>query len=273
MRARWYDGRRAAGALLAAVVALTGTGCSSGSSSASPSATSSPTPAATATATLAPNDGRILSAIEDGAVLHGITGWQVSPRFPAATTGEAVVLFFIDDTFAWRERHEPYRFQGDDAEFDTRHLTNGPHTLSVTATYPSGQRARFEARVTVRNNGPIVPGPYTDYGYTAVLPNLPGLAVAKVALGGRWLLSFPAGTSASRGVLRVSPETDEPLDVPYTRRPDGTLVLTPPDCASVQLVPQVDAGALRFGTRAAPGAGCRGWITLLSDRSWSQLPG
>ncbi len=254
--------RRALGLVLPALVGIAGCSGSSPAAGPSPSATSTSAPS------LTPNDGRILSAIEDGAVLHGLTGWQVSPRFPEATEGEPVVQYFIDGVLAWRERHEPYRFQGDDAQFDTRHLTNGPHTLSVTATYPSGQRATFTARVTVKNNGPILPGPYTDYGYNALVPNLPGLAVDGIALAGRWLMTFPSPRR-----LKLSPEFAEPLEVPMTTRPDGSLLLRPVGCPSLQLVPQIDAGAVRFGTVGRPSTACRAWATLLADRSWAMLPG
>ncbi len=259
--------RRTARWLLPVVLGLGLAGCSGSGTAAPVPSPLSPSPRASAVPTLRPNDGRILSAIEDGQVLHGLTGWQVSPRFPAATEGEPVVEYFIDGVIAWRERHEPYRFQGDTARFDTRHLTNGPHTLSVTATYASGQRATFTARVTVRNNGPIIPGPYTDYGYSAVVPRISGLPGEGVSKAGRWLMTFPSG------LVKLSPEFAEPIEIPARRRPDGSLLLRPPGCPSLTLVPQVDTGAVRFGTITRPSTACSPWVTLLTTRSWAILPG
>lgn len=253
----------ALGVLLAGLVA---TGCSGGSGSAAPS--SPPTAAPTPTATLTPNDGRILSSVADGQVVHGVTTWQVSPRFPQATQGEPVVQFLIDDVLSWRERHEPYRFHGDDQRFDTRRLTNGPHVLKVTATYASGQRAEFTARITVRNEGAIVPGPYTDYAYTALVPNVPRQQVGGVALGGRWLLTLPG-----KNRLKLSPQFAEPLEVPLASRTDGSFVLTPAGCPGLRLAPQVDTGAVRFRVQGTPPAGCRSYALLLTERSWSTMPG
>jgi hypothetical protein len=252
------------------------TGCSGdtqpqASPSPSVTATSSPAPSPTRTSTSA---GRVLSSLESGQTVSGVVGWQVSPRFPQAM-GEAVALYYIDGRLAWRERHEPYRFHGDDAALDTRHLSNGTHTLRVEATYPDGSFGTFEATITVANNGPAKVGGYTDFAYAADVPRGTKQRVDGVPVAGLWLLSFPD----DKQIVRFSPPNAEPLDIPYRTRKNGTVGLATRDCPSLTVTPLQRGGALTYDvrTRAAAGsaaaAACRGWVAFLTNRSWESLPG
>ena len=251
------------------VSALLAAGCSGGSDA---TATATPTPATTVSTTPtvtrspAPNAGRILSAIEDGAVLHGTVGWQVSPRFPKAK-GEPVVLYFIDGRLAWRERHEPYRYHGDDQRFDTRHLTNGPHLLRVTATYPTGEVTVFEASVVVRNAGPVPPASYLDLASAATITGPASQKLQGVPISGLWLLTFPGQ------VLKLSPAKAEPLEAPFVRRADGSLAVAAEGCPGLVLVPTAAPGSVRFTARGATAAGCAGWVSVLAGAPWTTLPG
>lgn len=251
----------------AAVFALLAAGCSGGSD---PQAGPSPTTSASATPTVtvspAPNAGRILSAIEDGAVLHGTIGWQVSPRFPKAK-GEPVVLYFIDGRLAWRERHEPYRYHGDDQRFDTRHLTNGSHRLRVTATYPTGEVTVFEATVVVRNAGPVPPVSYLDLASSATIAGPSAQKLHDVPVAGLWLLTFPGQ------VLKLSPAKAEPFVAPFVRKADGTLAVTADGCPGLVLVPTAAPGTVRFTARGATAVGCAGWVSVLAGATWAALPG
>jgi hypothetical protein len=233
-----------------------------------PDPVAAPTRTAGPTVTVSPpaNAGRILSSIEDGATLHGVTGWQVSPRFPKAK-GEPVVLYFVDGQLAWRERHEPYRYHGDDQRFDTRHLTNGVHQLRVTATYPTGEVTVFAASVTVRNSGPIVPAGYLDLASSATISGPATQKLLGVPVAGLWLLTFPGQ------VLKVSPPWAEPLVAPFLRKADGTLAVRAQGCAGLILVPTPAPGAVRFTARGAAGRGCAGWVSVLAGASWAALPG
>ncbi len=252
-------------ALLACGVLVAG--CSGGSE---PQATATPTPTLSATPTAtpspAPNAGRILSVIEDGAVLNGTIGWQVSPRFPKAK-GEPIVLYFIDGRLAWRERHEPYRYHGDDQRFDTRQLTNGPHTLRVTATYPTGEVTVFEATVTVNNTGPVPPATFLDLASSATIGGPSTQKVQGVPVAGLWLLTFPGQ------ILKLSPANAEPLLAPFVRKADGTLAVTAPGCPGLILVPAAAPGSVRFTARGASSAGCAGWVSVLAGSAWTSLPG
>lgn len=252
-------------ALLAVSVLLAA--CSGSSDPvADPTSTPSGTPVATATVSPPPNAGRILSAIDDGATLHGVTGWQVSPRFPKAK-GEPVVRYYIDGQLAWRERHEPYRYHGDDQRFDTRHLTNGFHQLRVTATYPTGEVTVFEARVTVRNTGPVIPAGYLDLASSATISGPATQKLLGVPVAGLWLLTFPGQ------IVKLSPPNAEPLVAPFVRRPDGTLGVRAEGCPGLVLVPTAAPGAVRFTARGASAAGCAGWVSVLAGSSWKGLPG
>jgi hypothetical protein len=251
------------------VTGLLAASCSGGSD---PGAAQTPTPTPTAPSTVsttpspAPNAGRILSAIEDGEVLHGVIGWQVSPRFPKAK-GEPVVLYFIDGRLAWRERHEPYRYHGDDQRFDTRRLSNGPHQLRVTATYPTGEVTVFEAAVTVRNSGPVPPESYLDLASSATIGGPSTQRVQGVPVAGLWLLTFPGQ------VLKLSPAHAEPLVAPVLRRADGALAVAAPGCPGLVLVPTAAPGSVRFTALGAATARCAGWVSVLAGASWTSLPG
>lgn len=244
-------------------------GCSADSGAAGPTpsaATPSVPPRPSVTPSPAPNAGRVLSAIEDGQVLRGVVGWQVSPRYPKAK-GEPVVLYFIDGALAWRERHEPYRYHGDDQRFDTRHLSNGPHRLRVTATYPSGEVTVFEATVTVSNTGPMPPQTYLDVASSARIAGPPKQKVLGVPVAGLWLLTFPGQQ------LKLSPAGAEPLVAPFARRADGTLAVRADGCPALVLVPQAAPGSVRFTARGASAPGCAGWVSVLAGAPWSTLPG
>jgi hypothetical protein len=97
----------------------------------------------------------VSSSIGKSATLTGSVTWTASPSSSATK-----VEFTIDGKVRWTESLAPYQFNGDpNGVLDTSTLSNGVHTLAVTAYGVKGQTAVAKSSVTVANNGPATTSP------------------------------------------------------------------------------------------------------------------
>jgi hypothetical protein len=99
--------------------------------------------------------GVSISSPSDGQTVNGTVTWEAE-----VTSGSAYkVTFAIDGTQKWTEYLTPYVFNGDGNTLDTTTLSDGSHTLSVTATDTSSNTATATIDVTVANAAPPPPPP------------------------------------------------------------------------------------------------------------------
>jgi hypothetical protein len=101
----------------------------------------------------------VVSSIADGATIGGSVVWTAAP------SGDTVskVEFSVDGTTKWTDPVAPYQYGGDPAgKLDTKTLTNGKHTLEVTAYGTDGLSVVALSSVTVSNAA--APPPAPSYG-------------------------------------------------------------------------------------------------------------
>jgi hypothetical protein len=131
-------------------LSVTGTGKGNRTSSASVSVTvSNAAPPPPPTSSLAIST----SSPANGATVSGKITWQANVTSGTATK----VDFYIDGAKSWTEWLAPYVYDGDGATLDTTTLTDGSHTLAVTATAADGTTSSSSVTVTVANSTGALP--------------------------------------------------------------------------------------------------------------------
>jgi Glycosyl hydrolase family 26/Bacterial Ig domain len=136
-----------------------------------------------AVATQSPTDGQVVS----GAIV-----WQ------ASVTGTPTrVDFAIDGSLKWSQTASPYLYGGSGSTLDTKALTNGKHTLSLTAYGTKGSKVTTTATVEVAN--PITkPAPEPEPAPTPLAASAPlywGATIGKQLTGGQAPWDMSAVTS------------------------------------------------------------------------------
>jgi hypothetical protein len=119
----------------------------------------------------------VSSSVANGATVSGSIVWSASPS--GDTTSK--VDFIVDGMVKSTDASAPYQYNGD-GQLNTTTLTNGSHTLAVTAYGASGRTATASSSVTVSNP-------------TATAPTLSGSIAA------------PAGTAAVGQLLTATTGT------------------------------------------------------------------
>ncbi len=86
-----------------------------------------------------------IPSLTDGQTVSGTVTWL------ASVSGGSVdrVDFAIDGSVQWTERYAPYGYHGDAGLLDTTSLTNGRHSLAVTAYPKNGAGRSSTATITV----------------------------------------------------------------------------------------------------------------------------
>lgn len=85
---------------------------------------------------------------DKGATVSGDIRWEVQA---VDGTPSRVDFRTDDEPVRWSEHFAPYGFNGDKGTFDTRMLSNGPHTLTATADSSKGKSSETSVTVTVAN--------------------------------------------------------------------------------------------------------------------------
>jgi Bacterial Ig domain len=99
----------------------------------------------------------VSQSIKDGSTLSGSIMWTATP---APSGRVSSVHFFIDGVNKWTANRSPYQFNGyPNGQFDTTTLSNGSHTLRVSATWSRKATASNSVTVTVTNGNPPPPPP------------------------------------------------------------------------------------------------------------------
>ena len=106
------------------------------------------------------------TSLKGGMTLSGAVVWTATPSDTGST---AKVEFRIDGTLKWTEKFSPYYFNGDGSKLDTTTLSNGSHTLKVTAYRSDGKTASTSATVSVSNT--VKPPPPASFMTTSSIAN------------------------------------------------------------------------------------------------------
>jgi hypothetical protein len=88
----------------------------------------------------------VSQSISGGQTVSGKVSWTASPSGSAKK-----VVFSIDGSAKWTENISPYVFNGDGNVLDTKTLSNGSHTFTVTAYMSDGSTASSSVTATVKN--------------------------------------------------------------------------------------------------------------------------
>ena len=98
-----------------------------------------------------------------GSTVSGTVVWEAAAKRSSVVTR---VDFRLDGRLVWTERTAPFRYGDDRGELDTTTLSNGSHTLKVTAYEKRGRRGSATAKVTVENAARDTTPPSTPSGLT-----------------------------------------------------------------------------------------------------------
>jgi hypothetical protein len=169
----------------------------------------------------------VTSSIRDGERLDVARPWRARV---VSSSPVSRVDFFIDGSLTWTERNPPYFFNDDGNLLPPWLLGRGTHTLTVTATTLSRDRASATAHVTVKATSTAPRALLATYRRTvtasdfAATSSLPGYDPAALPPTGAWTIQFRRNHLISLG----DPTNPAGENESYTANAAGALTLSGP---------------------------------------------
>ena len=164
----------------------------------------------------------------NGQSVGGKVTWKAKVPTGTATS----VSFSIDGASRWTEYAAPFIFNGDGNVLDTKTLTSGTHTLSVTAKDAQGGAATNSIQVTVSNGttktARVTPRRPPGTGlYSASSPfNTPIASGAAIDPNSNAMVQSAVSAAAAQGFVIASKHWSVPVYYANSTTPKTTVRLT-----------------------------------------------